>query len=199
MIIKELYRGIISENPVLRLAMGLCPALAISTSAVNAVSMGLAVMFVLTCSNMIISLVSKWIPEKVRTLCIIVVIASGVTIVDLWMKTRHAELSDRLGIYLPLIAANCIILTRARTFASKNNVLKSAVDGISMGLGFTVSLFLIAVVREFFGNNTLFGLTVIPGFHPISLFMYAPGGFFALAAILWVVNLLRSKKETDTP
>jgi electron transport complex protein RnfE len=198
MIIEELKRGIIRENPIFGLALGLCPALAITTSAINAVGMGLSVIFVLTCSNVVISVISKWIPEKVRTPCFIIVIATAVTIVDVWMKTYHAGLSNRLGIFVPLIAANCIVLTRAQTYASKNNVVKSAVDGIVMGLGFAVSLFVITVVREFLGNNTLFGLTVVPGFHPLSLFIYAPGGFFTLAAILWMVNHCRLKKETDT-
>jgi electron transport complex protein RnfE len=192
------YRGIIKENPVISLVLGLCPALAISTSALNAVAMGVAVMFVLTCSNMVISLISKWIPEKIRTPCFIIVIATAVTFVDLWMKAHSMAMSNRLGIFLPLISVNCIILTRARTYALKNNVFKSAIDGIVMGLGFTVSLLLIAVIREFLGNNTIFGLTVFPGFPPISLFMYAPGGFFTLAIILWMVNHRRLKKETES-
>lgn len=197
MIIEELKRGIIRENPVFGLALGLCPALAITTSAINAIGMGVSVIFVLTCSNVVISLISKWIPEKVRTPCFIVVIATAVTIVDLWMKTNHADLSNRLGIFVPLIAANCIILTRTQTYASKNNVIKAAVDGIAVGLGFTFSLFMVALVREFLGNNTLFGLTVVPGLHPLSLFLYAPGGFFTLAVFLWIANRRRLKKETD--
>ena len=197
MIIEELKRGIIKENPVFCLALGLCPALAITTSAINAVGMGVSVIFVLTCSNVVISLISKWIPEKVRTPCFIIVIATAVTIVDLWMKTNNADLSNRLGIFVPLIAANCIILTRTQTYASKNNVIKAAVDGIAVGLGFTFSLFMVALVREFLGNNTLFGLTVVPGLPPLSLFLYAPGGFFTLAVFLWITNRRRLKKETD--
>jgi Na+-translocating ferredoxin:NAD+ oxidoreductase subunit E len=197
MIVEELKRGIIRENPVFCLALGLCPVLAIGTSAINAVGMGVAVIVSLTCSNILISLLRKWIPEKVRTPCFIIIIAAIVTVVDLWMKANYADLSGRLGIYVPLIAVNCLVLRRGQTYALKNNVFKSAVDGVVMGLGFAVALFIVAAIREFLGNNTLFGLTVLPGFHPFSLFTYAPGGFFVLAAILWIVNHRRLRKETN--
>jgi Na+-translocating ferredoxin:NAD+ oxidoreductase subunit E len=194
MIREELKRGLIHENPVLRLGVGLCSALAITTSVFNAVGMGLAVMFTLTCSNAIISLIGKWIPDKVRTPCFLVIISAVVTVVDLWMKANAVVLSHHLGIFVPLIAANCIVLSRAEVFASKNNLLKSVIDGIVMGLGFTVSLVLIAAVREILGNNAIFGFQVVPGFRPISLFLLAPGGFFTFAAILWIARLIHSKK-----
>ena len=196
MIVEELKRGILKDNPVLGQTLGLCPALAVTTTALNAVGMGLAVIFVLICSNIVISLTHKWMPDKVRPLCYTIIIAAAVTVADIWMKAVCPGLSDRLGIYVPLIAANCIVMTRAAVFASKNNVLKSALDGIAMGLGFALSLLLIAFIRELLGNNTVFGLTAFPGFHPLSLFVYAPGGFFVLAAILWIANLRRLKKET---
>jgi Na+-translocating ferredoxin:NAD+ oxidoreductase subunit E len=196
MIMEELKRGVLRENPVLGQALGLCPALAVTSTALNAVGMGLAVLGVLICSNIVVSLVSKWIPEKVRPLCFTVIIAAAVTIVDVAMKAVCPALSSRLGIFVPLIAANCIVITRAGLFASKNNAFRSALDGVGMGLGFALSLVLIAAVRELLGNNTVFGLTAIPGFHPLLLFVYAPGGFFVLAAILWIVNLRRLKKET---
>jgi Na+-translocating ferredoxin:NAD+ oxidoreductase subunit E len=198
MIVEELKRGIIRENPVFCLALGLCPVLAIGTSAVNAVGMGVAVIISLTCSNILISLLRKWIPEKVRTPSYIIIIAVIVSVVDLLMKAYDADVSSRLGIYVPLIAVNCLLLRRGQTFALKNNAVKSAVDGVVMGLGFAGALFVVAAVREFLGNNTLFGLTVVPGFHPLSVFSYAPGGFFVLAAILWIANRRRMKKETDT-
>ena len=197
MIVEELKRSIHKENAVLGLTLGLCPVLAVSASALNAVGMGIAVMFVLICSSIVISLVSKWIPEKVRTPCFTVIIAAAVTVVDLWMKAAYPDVSDRLGIFIPLIAVNCVVMTRAQTYASKNNVFKSVADGIVVGIGFAVSLFIIALIREFLGNNTLFGMRVLPGFHPIALFTYAPGGFFVLAAVLWITNRRRLKKETD--
>jgi Na+-translocating ferredoxin:NAD+ oxidoreductase subunit E len=197
MIIEELKRGIIKENPVFCLALGLCPVLAIGTSLVNAIGMGVAVIVSLTCSNILISLLRKWIPEKVRTPCFIIIIAVVVTVVDLLMKANSADVSSRLGIYVPLIAVNCLVLRRGQTYALKNNAFKSAMDGIAMGLGFSGALFFVAAIREFLGNNTLFGLTVLPGFHPLSVFTYAPGGFFVLAAILWLANHRRMKKETD--
>jgi Na+-translocating ferredoxin:NAD+ oxidoreductase subunit E len=197
MIVEELKRGIITENPVFCLALGLCPVLAIGTSVVNAVGMGVAVIISLMCSNILISLLRKWIPEKVRTPCFMIIIAAIVSVVDLFMKANYADMSSRLGIYIPLIAVNCLVLRRGQTFALKNNAIKSAVDGVVMGLGFAGALFIVAAVREFLGNNTLFGLTVFPGFHPLSVFTYAPGGFFILAAICWIANHRRLRKETD--
>jgi Na+-translocating ferredoxin:NAD+ oxidoreductase subunit E len=195
MIVEELKRGILKENPVFGLALGLCPALAITTSARNAVGMGCTVLFVLLSSNVVISLVSKWIPDKIRPICFLIIIATAVTVADGWMKAVYPGLSGRLGIFVPLIATNCLIQARANVYASKNNFLKSALDAVAVGLGFMASLLLISVIREFLGNNTVLGLTLVPGFHPLPLFVYAPGGFFILAAILWTANLRRLKKE----
>ncbi len=198
MIRQELKRGIVTENPIFGAALGLCPALAITTSAANAVGMGLAFIFVLIGSNVVVSLTRRWIPDKVRVPCYITIIATFVTIADLLMKAYAPTLNHHLGIYVPLIAANCIVLGRAEAYASKKNVFTSALDGIAMGLGFTVSLVVIAAIREFLGSNQLFGLTVIPGFRPMALFIMAPGGFFTLAAIIAIANHRRIRKEKST-
>jgi electron transport complex, RnfABCDGE type, E subunit len=195
MITEELKRGIVSENPIFALALGLCPALAISTSVTNALGMGAAVIFVLTGSNIIVSSVRKLVPDKVRIPCYITIIATFVTIVDLWMKAYAPLLNRQLGIFVPLIVVNCIILARAESYASQNNVRKSALDGLAIGLGFALSLVAIATVREVLGSNRLFGLTVIPGFHPMLVFAIAPGGFFTIAALLAIVNYRRLKKD----
>jgi electron transport complex protein RnfE len=199
MISEELKRGIVRENPIFTLALGLCPALAISTSAVNALGMGAAVIFVLTGSNIVISLIRKWIPDKVRIPCYITIIATFVTIVDLLMKAYVPVLDRQLGIFVPLIVVNCIILARAESYASQNTVRKSALDGIAIGLGFAFSLFIIAAVREVLGSNRLFGLRVIPGFSPMLIFAIAPGGFFTIGALLAIVNYRRLKKEKGRP
>ena len=181
MISEELKRGIVSENPIFALALGLCPAVAISTSVINAFGMGAAVIFVLTGSNIIISFVRKWVPDKVRIPCFITIIATFVTIADLLMKA-----------YAPLL-----ILARAESYASQNNVRKSALDGIAIGCGFALSLVVIAAVREVLGSNRLFGLTVVPGFRPMLVFAIAPGGFFTIAALLALVNYRRLKKDKN--
>lgn len=199
MIAEELKRGIARENPIFALALGLCPALAISTSVTNALGMGAAVIFVLTGSNIIISTVRKWIPDRVRIPCYITIIATFVTIADLWMKAYAPVLNRQLGIFVPLIVVNCIILARAESYASQNNILKSALDGIAIGLGFALSLAAIAAVREVLGSNRLFGLTVVPGFRPMLVFAIAPGGFFTIAALLAIVNYHRLKKGENNP
>ena len=196
MIKEELKRGIISENPLLILVLGLCPSLAVSTSLKNGIGMGIAVTFVLACSNSIISLIKKGIPDKVRIPCYIVVIATFVTIVQLVMKTYFPALDKQLGIFVPLIVVNCIILARAETFTSKNKIIASFIDGIVMGLGFTASLSLLSIIREIIGSNKLLGLNFIPGFQPITIFILAPGGFFTIAAVMAIVNHLRRKHET---
>lgn len=195
MIREELKRGIVSENPIFGAALGLCPALAITTSSVNGLGMGLAFIFVLTGSNAAVSLTKFWIPEKVRFTCHITIIATFVTMADVLMKAYAPALNYHLGIYVPLLAANCIIIDRAEAYASKKNAFTSALDGIAVGLGFTVSLVAIAAIREFLGSNQLFGLTVIAGFRPMALFIMAPGGFFTLAAIIAIVNFRRLHKE----
>ncbi|MCL2219441.1 MAG: electron transport complex subunit E [Chitinispirillia bacterium] len=193
---KELKRGIITENPILILALGLCPSLAVSTSAHNGLGMGIAVMMVLAITNVIISIAQGWIPSKVRIPCYIVIIATFVTILQMFMKVYTPTLDRQLGIFIPLIAVNCIIMARAEAYASKNNPLRSFVDGIVMGLGFTLALVLLSVLREFLGNNKIFDLLVIPGFQPMTVFILAPGGFFIIAFVMALVNIIKSKKET---
>ncbi|HEX3020287.1 MAG TPA: electron transport complex subunit E [Chitinispirillaceae bacterium] len=192
---EELKRGIITENPILVLVLGLCPSLATSTSVQNGLGMGLAVTFVLACSNVIISLIRKVIPDKVRIPCFIVVIATFVTIVQLIMKAYLPDLDKQLGIYVPLIVVNCIILGRAEAFASKNNIFKSFLDGVVMGLGFTTSLCLLSIIREILGSNKLLGLNFFPGYSPMTVFILAPGGFFTIATVMAVIRYIGNRKK----
>ena len=194
MIVQELKRGIITENPILILALGLCPSLAVSTSVKNGLGMGLAATFVLACSNVIISIIKGWIPDKVRIPCYIVVIAAFVSILQLFIKAYWPALDSQLGIFIPLIVVNCIILGRAEAFASKNNPSRSLVDGVVMGLGFTVSLLILSCIREFLGSNKIFDLLVVPNFQPMTVFILAPGGFFAIAFVMGIVNCVRGRK-----
>jgi Na+-translocating ferredoxin:NAD+ oxidoreductase subunit E len=184
MIKEELKRGLLYENPILSLALGLCPSIAVSSTLKTGLGMGIAVTFVLTASNVIISMVRKLIPEKVRIPCYIVIIASLVTVTELIMQAWFPQLHKELGIYLSLIAVNCIILGRVEAFASKNNVRRSFIDGIVMGLGFTVALCILSCIRELLGSNTLLGLTVVPGYQPMLVLVLAPGGFFAIAFVM---------------
>lgn len=195
MIKEELRRGIITENPLLVLALGLCPSMAISTSVQNGFGMGIAVTFVLACSNVIISLVRKFIPDKVRIPCYIIIIAAFVTIVQLLLKAYLPALDKQLGIFVPLIVVNCIILGRAEAYASKNNIFRSLIDGIVMGLGFTVALCILSVIREIIGSNKLLGLKFIPGYNPATLFILAPGGFFTLAFVLSLIRYMDRRKK----
>lgn len=195
MIKEELKRGIITENPVLILALGLCPALAVSTSLQNGVGMGLATTFVLICSNIVISSIKRITPEKIRIPCYIIVIATFGTIVQLIMKAYFPVLDKQLGIFVPLIVVNCVILGRAEAYASKNSVFHSFIDGIVMGLGFTISLCILSIIREILGCNKLLGLKFFPGFQPITLFILAPGGFLTIAFVMGIVNYLRQKRE----
>lgn len=195
MIKDELKRGIITENPLLVLALGCCPSLATSTSVQNGLGMGIAVTFVLACSNVIISLIRKGIPDKVRIPCFIVVIAAFVSIVQLLMKAYLPTLDKQLGIFVPLIVVNCIILGRAEAYASKNNVYNSLIDGIVMGLGFTASLLLLSIIREVIGSNKLLGLKFFPGYNPMTIFILAPGGFFTIAFVLALIRFLSKRKK----
>jgi electron transport complex protein RnfE len=195
MIAEEFKRGIIDENPILVLALGLCPSLATSTSVQNGLGMGLAATFVLACSNIIVSLLRKVIPDKVRIPCFIVVIATFVTIVQLVMKAYLPALDKQLGIFVPLIVVNCVILGRAEAFASKNNMFRSLVDGIVMGLGFTVSLCILSIIREIIGSNKLLGLKFFPGYEPMTVFILAPGGFFTIAFVMGVIKYLGNRKK----
>lgn len=197
----ELIKGLYKENPVFRLALGLCPALAVSTSVENSLGMGAAATFVLLGSNITISLIRKLIPAKVRIPCFIVVIASFVTIVELVMGAYLPELAKSLGIFIPLIVVNCIILGRAEAFASKNGVGRSMLDGIGMGLGFTFALVLIGAIREILGDGKLFGYMVFgPNFQPVVLMILAPGAFITMGLLMGYFNLLderQKKKKTE--
>lgn len=184
-----LTKGIIKENPVLVLLLGTCPTLATTSSALNGIGMGISAMVVLICSNIVISLIRKIVPDNVRIPCYIVVIAGFVTVVQLMLQAFVPALYASLGLFIPLIVVNCIILGRAEMFASKNNPLDSALDGIGMGLGFTLALGCMGTIREFLGSGTLFGhevlTNVIPG---MGIFNLAPGGFFTFAILVATVN-----------
>ena len=192
---KELVKGLWKENPVLVLMLGMCPTLAVSSSAKNALGMGIATTFVLAGSNLVISLVRKAIPSKVRIPCYIVIIAVFVTIVEMLMNAyAPAELNKTLGIYIPLIVVNCIVLGRAEAFASKNGVLASLMDGIGMGLGFTLALMALGGVREFLSGGTLFEYEVVPGWPSFLLFKFPAGAFIVLASFLAFFNHRKIKK-----
>lgn len=188
-----LLNGLIWENPTFVLMLGMCPTLAITTAAVNGVGMGLATTFVLVCSNLFISLLRHAIPEKVRIPSFIVIIASFVTMLEMLMKAYLPDLSASLGVYIPLIVVNCIILARAESFAFKNPVLPSVMDGLGMGLGFTIAITLLAAIRELFGSGTLFGMQVMPeAYETIGILTSPAGGFITLGLLLIVVSALRS-------
>ena len=188
---QEFTKGIIKENPVLRLVLGTCAALAVTTAASNAIGMGLATTFVLVCSNAAISLLKKVIPDKVRIPAYITLIAGFVTIVQLLVKAFVPSLDEALGVFLPLIVVNCIILGRAEMFASKNPVLPSIVDGLGMGVGFTAALLAMGIIRELLGAGTVFGLPVLSGFmDPIIIFLLPPGGFFVFGILVAIAGKL---------
>ncbi len=185
----EFWKGIASENPVFRLVLGMCPTLAVTTEAVNGIGMGLATTFVLLCSNAVVSLIRSVIPAKVRIPAYIVVIASFVTVVDLVMNAYAHDLHKALGVFIPLIVVNCIILGRAEAFASKHGVAASMADGLGMGLGFTLSLTLLGSVREVLGNGTWFGLPLLgSGFSPVIVMILPPGAFITLGLLLAGMN-----------
>lgn len=188
---QEFTKGIIKENPVLRLVLGTCATLAVTTAASNAIGMGLATTFVLVCSNAAISLLKKIIPDKVRIPAYITLIAGFVTIVQLLVKAFVPSLDEALGVFLPLIVVNCIILGRAEMFASKNPVLPSIVDGLGMGVGFTAALLAMGIIRELLGAGTVFGLPVLSGFmDPIIIFLLPPGGFFVFGILVAIAGKL---------
>ena len=190
-----LTKGIIKENPVLRLVLGTCPTLAVTTAASNGIGMGIAATIVLVCSNIVISALRKVIPDKVRIPAYIVIIASFVTIVQMVVKAFLPSLDEQLGVYLPLIVVNCIILGRAEAFANKNPVLASAVDGLGMGIGFTAALFLMGAVREIFGAGTFLGNAVpFLSENPMLIFILPPGGFFVYGILMAAVNKLAESK-----
>jgi len=190
----EFFKGFWDVLPPFRLVLGLCPTLAITTSVGNGIGMGLATAFVLVFSNIIISSIKKLIPKKVRIASYIVVIATFVVIVELLMKAYFYSISERLGIFIPLIVVNCIILGRAEAFASKNPVYLSAADGLGIGLGFTMSLFFISAIREILGKGTFLGMHVMWGsFEPFSFMVQAPGAFVCLGILLGIINLVPRK------
>ncbi len=196
--VKQLKEGILTNNPIFVQLIGMCPTLATSTSLKNGIGMGLAVTFVLMCSNLVISLLRKFIPSKVRIAAYIVIIAGFVTIVDLSLQAYLPELSSSLGMFIPLIVVNCIILARAEAFASKNGPLPSLIDGLSMGLGFTVAISILSTVRELLGSGTIYGLPVFgDGYTPIIMLILPAGGFLTLGLLIALFqHLTRNKEES---
>ena len=190
---KTLLNGIFKENPTFALVLGMCPTLATTTSAINGMSMGLATMFVLVCSNVVISMLKNVIPDKVRIPAFIVVIATFVTIVEMLMKAYTPAIYDVLGLFIPLIVVNCIVLGRAEAFAAKNSVGLSALDGIGMGLGFTLSLTVLGAIRELIGTGACFGLHIFPDNYGALVFVLAPGAFIALAYLMAIMNKVVKK------
>lgn len=188
--------GIFDENPIFRLMLGMCPTIAVTTAAFNGIGMGLAATFVLIGSNVVISLLRNFIPQKIRIPAFIVIIASFVTVVQLVLKAYVPALDKSLGLFIPLIVVNCIILGRAEAFASKNTVGSSLLDGIGMGLGFTVALFIMASIREIIGNGTFFGLSLFgESFQPALIMVGAPGGFITLGLVLALINHISLRKQ----
>ena len=193
---KVFFNGIIPENPTFRLVLGTCPTLAVTSSALNGLGMGAAATFVLVCSNIAISLLRKFIPDQVRIPAFIVVICTFVTMVQLLMQAFLPALNESLGIFIPLIVVNCIILARAEAFASKNSPLLSAADGLGMGIGFTLALTLIGTIRELIGSGSVFGFNVLgASYEPMLLIVLASGGFLTFGLLLGVFNLIVKKIE----
>lgn len=189
--IKILLNGIVKENPTFVLLLGMCPTLATTTSAQNGMSMGLATMFVLICSNIAISLIKNITPDKVRIPVFVVVIASFVTILQMCLKAYLPEVNKSLGLFIPLIVVNCVILGRAEAFACKNNPVASLFDGLGIGLGFTVALTLLGIVREVLGAGSVFGIVLLPEAYNILLFILPPGAFITLGFLIAIVNKLK--------
>ena len=194
---ERLYNGIIKENPTFVLMLGMCPTLAVTSSGINGLGMGLSTTVVLICSNLLISLFRKIIPNGVRMPAYIVIVASLVTVVQFMMQAYLPSLSAALGVYIPLIVVNCIILGRAESYASKNTPLLSIFDGLGMGLGFTLGLTMIGLIRELLGAGTLFSKQVLSlsWFTPITIFIMAPGAFLVLAFLVAGMNIVRKKME----
>jgi len=201
-ILKELIKGIYRENPVFRLMLGLCPVLAVSSAVSNAIGMGVSVIFVLLCSNLLVSLVRPLVPDKIRIPVFIMIIATFVTIVDLVMHGFFPALHKSLGLFIPLIVVNCIILGRAEAFASRQPMVSSLADGLGMGIGFTMALMIIATFREILGNGTWLGLPVAgPGFEPVLLMILSPGAFliigFLMAFLNWLDNRMACERTAN--
>jgi electron transport complex protein RnfE len=195
-LLSQFRKGFWQDNPVFRLLLGLCPALAVTTSAENGLGMGLATTFVLVCSNIVVSSLRKLIPARVRIPSYIVVIASFVTVVQLCMEAYFYDLHKALGIFIPLIVVNCLILGRAEAFASKQPLVPSVVDGVGMGLGFTLALFVLGAVREIFGSGTLLGLGLFgAGYQPFLLMILPPGAFIAMGLLLAAMNKVDARRR----
>lgn len=190
--IKTITNGIVKENPTFVLLLGMCPTLATTTSATNGMSMGLATMFVLICSNFVISTIKDLVPDKVRIPVFVVVIAAFVSMLQMLMEAYLPEINKSLGIYIPLIVVNCVILGRAEAFACKNNPLASICDGIGIGLGFTIALTLLGAVREIIGAGSLFGTSLLPETCNVLLFVLPPGAFITLGYLIAIVNKLKN-------
>jgi len=196
--LQVLKNGILDENPVFKLVLGMCPTLAVTTAAINGIGMGLATTFVLLSSNIVIALLRKFIPDKVRIPAFITVIATFVTIVGMLMEAFVPALFKSLGLFIPLIVVNCIILQRAEAFASRQNVGLAALDGIGMGLGFTLALTILGSVRELLGAGTVFGLQIMPdSFSPAVIMILPPGAFITLGLLMFILNLISMRKKRE--
>ena len=192
---KQFLKGLFSENPTLVQLIGMCPVLAITTTLMNGIGMGISVVVVLTFSNIVISLLRKTIPDKIRIAAYVVIIAGFVSIIDMILKAYFPAISASLGIFIPLIVVNCIILARAEAFASKNTVFLSAIDGLSMGLGFTGALIIISSIREILGSGSILGVKLFgAGFEPILFFALPPGAFLVLGIIIGLIKFVSLKK-----
>lgn len=196
-LLKEFSKGIFGENPIFVIVLGLCPALAVSVSLENALGMGIAASFVLVCSNSIISGIRNIVPARIRIPCFIVVIASFVIIVELLMAAFSPQLAKQLGIFVPLIVVNCIILGRAESFASRNKIIPSILDGLGMGLGFTLALSCVAIIRELLGSGKILGFALFKGYPPATIMILPPGALLTLGILIGLSNLIkyRGKKQ----
>ena len=192
---ENFLKGIVRENPVFVLLLGLCPTLGVTSSAFNGLGMGVATVFVLVMSNLVVSLIKNLIPDKVRIPAFIVIIASFVTVVQLLMEAYTPALYDQLGLFIPLIVVNCIVLGRAEAFASRNSVVSSLIDGLGMGVGFTMALTLLGAIRELLGSLSIFGLQLIEG-DGMLVFILAPGAFITLGFLIALMNWLKNRSAT---
>lgn len=193
-LIKDFFNGLWGENPIFRMVIGICSALAVTTAAQNGVAMGLALTFVLTCSSILVSLLRNVIPDKVRIPCYIIVIATFTTIVDLVMKAYFPALYQVMGIFIPLIVVNCIVLARAEAFASKVGLLRATADALGMGLGYAWAITLISMVREILGSGTLFGIRIMgDGFTPWVIMLLPPGAFLVMGILVGIMNMIARK------
>ncbi|MDO5716457.1 MAG: electron transport complex subunit E [Tissierellia bacterium] len=194
---KIIKDGIVTNNAVLIQLIGLCSVLAVSVNIKNAMAMSGAVIAVVTMSNMVVSLIRRWVPSKIRIPIYIVVIATFVTLVDMFLNAFLPDVYTSLGLFIPLIVVNCLILARAESFASKNKLIPSIVDGFANGLGFGVAIVILAFFRELLGSGTLLGYEVIPGFNPMALFVMPPGAFLILGLMIFALNSLRMRKKKE--